>query len=104
MADAGKSLLHAAQSVPADPLAAGTDSSTLVQALLEHFNYQRLSDADKLKLLESKTAASASLVGLDPRHSNPLVYRSNFLVDHCMFQRGLNIAMDSLRTGVLCPT
>ena len=67
MADAGKSLLHAAQSLPADPLAAGDASSTL----LKHASHQKVSDADKLKLLEFKTAASASLIGLHPKPFRP---------------------------------
>ena len=91
-------MLHS--QLPADPLEASNMSSTLVQALMQHTNYQKLSDADKLKLLEFKTAASASLVGLNPRTSDPWVYNSNFLIENHLFQRGLNIAMDNLRTVV----
>ena len=71
-----------------------------MQALLKHPEYQQLSDADKLKLLEFKTAANASLVGLDHQNSDPLVYHSNYLIDYYLFQKGLNVALNSLSTGI----
>ena len=70
-----------------------------MQLLLRDPGYNKLSDMDKLHVLQFK-AITPSLPRYDPDESWSLIYHANFWINYTLLKEGLGIAIDNLQTGI----